>query len=574
MEEDFVYVDAGPFYMGSTEEEPLARDDEMPLHLVRMDGYWIWQREVSNTQYKDCVDAGVCTPPIDLGEGPSSYYNDPEFQNHPVVGVNWFQAAEYCEWRDARLPTEAEWEKTARGEFGQPFPWGEDEPNCDLNNMVGCFNQDPFTENIGQYPDGESEYEALDMAGNVWEWVSDWYAPDYYQYSPTVNPPGPGEGEYRVIRGGSYDAQEIDLRAAARLSGLPEDEFNNVGFRCVPLGLGSPAAAHAPFCQDTYTSYCRPPGDGEECEDPGVGTSDGGEEDDTPGQSSGLRFGALSCPDGSTNSFTLFVDDAASTNYEVTIDNEPVNCVVDPAYPDRLYCTGPAQTPLTSARIDVCPGEGGSSTAQIQGISPVAAPDTNPRIQGFTPVTNTPDVTLVGFQLPSGTGKTTGAPPLQGVSTTSGLDGYCPQGFYYDTQTGNCERSDGENCQEGWTYNPQSYRCEPDDGGACPEGTTYSTEIEACVPENGGECPDGYYFDPQTESCEPPGNYDGGGACPAGYFYDVNIHCCSPITTTTTTENGCQDGYYYDYELQRCMPTDDYGCGPNLTYNPYEGGCV
>lgn len=230
--EDYVYVDAGSFYMGSTDEDLLARDDEKPLHIVRLNGFWIWQREVSNTQYKECVDAGICTTPTDFGEGPSSYYNNPKYLHHPVVGVDWYQAAAYCEWRDARLPTEAEWEKAARGEQGLEYPWGNE---WDVNkaNTGNDQNEDQPLVPVGTYKTDVSPYGVFDMGGNVSEWVADWYQP---YPGATYNDDEYGE-KHKVVRGGGagigHYALSIFFRSARRQHTTPRTLGTDVGFRCV-----------------------------------------------------------------------------------------------------------------------------------------------------------------------------------------------------------------------------------------------------------------------------------------------------------------------------------------------------
>jgi len=232
---EMVYVPAGEFLMGSEDED--AFDDEKPEHTVYLDAYWIYQTEVTNAQYRQCVDEGECDVPSNVDQ-----FNNPDLDDHPVVYVSWFDADAYCQWAGGRLPTEAEWEKAARGTDGRKFPWGDtgvtgEKANyCDVNCEYEWLDEsqdDGYkrTAPVGSYPDGASPYGALDMAGNVWEWVGDWYDEDYYSQSPSINPQGPDSGEYRVLRGGSWSGNGRGLRASARGWYYPEvgDGF---GFRC------------------------------------------------------------------------------------------------------------------------------------------------------------------------------------------------------------------------------------------------------------------------------------------------------------------------------------------------------
>ena len=184
-----VYVPAGEFLMGSTDADLDAKADENPQHKVTMDTFWIDRTEVAKDQYQKCVDAGKCAVPVCSGTGIS---------DHPVVCVSWQDATNYCAWAGRRLPTEAEWEKAARGTDGRKYPWGNEAPDDKRLNYNANVGK---TSAVGSYPSGASPYGALDMAGNVWEWVADWYDQNYYTSSPAQNPAGPDAGQFRVGAG-------------------------------------------------------------------------------------------------------------------------------------------------------------------------------------------------------------------------------------------------------------------------------------------------------------------------------------------------------------------------------------
>jgi len=222
-----VNVPAGTFTMGSNDA---ASSGEKPAHSVYLDAYAIDKYEVTNRLYKFCVDAGVCPPLLWLSSDTrSNYYGNPEFDEYPVVNVDWNMAKAYCEWRGARLPTEAEWEKAARGTDGRTYPWGNDAPNKNLLN----YNQETGnTTKVGSYEAGRSFYGAYDMAGNVMEWVNDWYDEAYYQDSPLSNPLGPDTGQYKVLRGGSWATLDFDARSWSRRRYDPSSPNYINGFRC------------------------------------------------------------------------------------------------------------------------------------------------------------------------------------------------------------------------------------------------------------------------------------------------------------------------------------------------------
>jgi formylglycine-generating enzyme required for sulfatase activity len=205
--------------------------NEQPMHTVYLNSYYIDVYEVTNAEYKNCVDSGACELPISMRSYTrSSYYDNPQFSNYPVVYVTWEQAQNYCEWRGGRLPTEAEWEKAARGEGDvRPLPWGEG-LDCDKANYNQCNIGD--TVEVGSYPDGISPYGLYDMMGNVWEWVSDWYSETYYEISTDFNPLGPSTGSAKVLRGASFDEYTNEMHLSYRGYDTPVNATNEIGFRC------------------------------------------------------------------------------------------------------------------------------------------------------------------------------------------------------------------------------------------------------------------------------------------------------------------------------------------------------
>jgi len=217
-----IYIPTGSFTMGSNDEER-----EQPVHLVILSGFWIDKFEVTNIRYATCVNAGVCSPPSQ-----TDHFADPDYANHPIVFVDWNDAKNYCEWAGRRLPTEAEWEKAARGTDKRFYPWGNDYNKwCERVNYKECVGG---TTPVGSYPTGASPYGVLDMAGNAWEWVSDWYSESFYSADDLMtNPFGPFVGEHRVLRGGSWSSGRNYLRTTDRWRNIPTYASDFIGFRCV-----------------------------------------------------------------------------------------------------------------------------------------------------------------------------------------------------------------------------------------------------------------------------------------------------------------------------------------------------
>ncbi len=245
-----VYVPAGEFTMGTKAEDAFTEcqkyktschfdwnKDEEPPHTVELDAFWIDQNEVTNSMYARCVGDGKCNPPSSAKILSTNriypgyyYYGNAQFENYPVIYVSWSDASNYCEWANRRLPTEAEWEKAARGTDGQTYPWGNDAPNYGILNYDNAVG---YTTEVGRYLDGASPYGALDMAGNVTEWVADWYGESYYVASPISNPRGPNAGNFRVVRGGAWVFDwDLSIRSSNRSFHQLTYHSHEIGFRC------------------------------------------------------------------------------------------------------------------------------------------------------------------------------------------------------------------------------------------------------------------------------------------------------------------------------------------------------
>jgi formylglycine-generating enzyme required for sulfatase activity len=216
-------VPGGIFMMGSSHGDP----DEKPQHPVIMSAYYMDVNEVTNGLYQACVKAGDCSAPTDISSfyTRTSYYGNPEFDHYPVINVSWEQSQTYCDWRGARLPTEAEWEYAARGMDMRIYPWGK---TIDTGYANYAESQDENTSVVGFYEKGKSPFGMNDMAGNVWEWTADWYQP-----YPGNMAGSPAYGEsYRVIRGGSWSYLAEYLRTSNRYWTKPEESHFYLGFRC------------------------------------------------------------------------------------------------------------------------------------------------------------------------------------------------------------------------------------------------------------------------------------------------------------------------------------------------------
>jgi formylglycine-generating enzyme required for sulfatase activity len=249
-----VFVPAGAFWMGSSENDPAVEAHEKPQHLVTLDAYFIDQFEVTNAQFASFMNAAgdgsrerlwlaTEAAAVRIHQQDGLWQPDGGYEMHPVVETSWYGAEAYCQWAGKRLPTEAEWEKAARGPDKRIYPWGNEFDGtklnfCDINCEQAEWRNTNWSDGYAQtapvdsYADGVGPHGALNMAGNVWEWVADRYSPDYYVNSPRIAPQGPSVGEMRIHRGGSWDSAEWFVRTAYRYPALPGHHASTVGFRC------------------------------------------------------------------------------------------------------------------------------------------------------------------------------------------------------------------------------------------------------------------------------------------------------------------------------------------------------
>ncbi len=501
---DFVYVPSGEFIMGADSTEP---KDYTPAHTVNLNGFWIHQAEVTNQQYAQCVADGKCTVPN--SDPDEEYrYGSPIYANYPVVGVSWNQAQEFCSYIDARLPTEAEWEKTARGVEGKLYPWGDDAPSCDLLNYNDCLEPSE-PDNVRTYNNGTSPFEAMDMSGNVFEWVSDWYQSDYYASSPSSNPLGPEQGTKKVYRGGGYKTSDDEILSYLRFSLEPEKHAADIGFRCVLLGEdGEIPTPPAPPCQVVALN---PQPDEAltptpiSCSDPKISAYC--ELRPNGAAASGVIVDEIECPSGRLE----------STGF--TQNGFPLTCNLPGSGSLRWFCNDPSWAQGLSVKIGYCheyypvqlsiecpTGYKYNSTSTFCEPEGAWLPDP-PCPMGY--------VEVEGF----------GCLPDYWASGSG-----CPVGFYtvYFGSTALCIPMDECLLPDA----PES--CNPP---VCPEGETYDTARECCVqPEKPKQvCPVGWTFYEEKNVCVKPSIF----AKPCG-AQQVKIPFC-PTKTPTPTQPPSND---------------------------------
>jgi formylglycine-generating enzyme required for sulfatase activity len=219
-----VLIPSGEFAMGSDR----GQDDEQPVHRVSLNAFYLDAYEVTVSHFSVFLRSQKPDPPFKWTEALAGNQD-----NKPVIGVNWYDARDYCRWVGKRLPTEAEWEMAARGTEGRMYPWGDIPPTrAHANAGQTQWRGYDTLANVGRYEPGKTPEGAYDLAGNTWEWVADWYDPVYYQYSPRQNPTGPAAGPLRALRGGAWNNDAKSIRSANRAAYAPDARRNDVGFRC------------------------------------------------------------------------------------------------------------------------------------------------------------------------------------------------------------------------------------------------------------------------------------------------------------------------------------------------------
>jgi sulfatase modifying factor 1 len=239
-----VLIPAGDFLMGTAISNRDGGLDEYPQRTIFLSAFYIDVYEVTNGRYLSFIQATGHRLPENPRDKTLTLWKassvPDSFKDHPVVNVDWHDATAYCAWAGKRLPTEAQWERAARGPHGRRFPWGDSEPTQLLANYLNRWRNGAALEPVGSHPQGVSAEGVQDLQGNVWEWVSDWYDSHYYQHGPSRNPQGPADGTRRVIRGSGWESEAPLLRSAHRLSSDPKNRNHTLGFRCAMDAVPAP----------------------------------------------------------------------------------------------------------------------------------------------------------------------------------------------------------------------------------------------------------------------------------------------------------------------------------------------
>ncbi len=455
------YVPAGDFIMG-------MGVGNAPQKTITLDPYWIGTTDVTNKMYAQCVATANCAAPSqEIG---TPVYSNPEYGDYPVVGVTWDMAANYCKWDQGSLPTEAQWEKAARGSNAGVYPWGNDNVACDLLNYVGCLGH---TSAVSDYPTGRSPYGLFDMAGNVFQWVNDFYDDHAYDNMPAQNPTGPASGNMHVVRGSSFETEAAQLMSGIRHPAAAAYHSRDLGFRCV---VNQQPKAIAPYCQ---TSSYIPSG-------------------------SPAATGTCQVPDASVRGNYCagksgFTTVQISQDATFQVNTQGYNCIDSVVNGQRiLTCSGPDKS---SGDVTVCNASCSGAPTQT-GASASCDPgytlDSSTGACVYSPVSAQPGIAgcPAGYNLLDRGGQKVCALGLN-------QNGQCPAGTYFDGQYGACVSPSAapdapygidnsslasqafQGCAAGYNYDSKYQCCQASAAGAypgCPVGSKFDTAQKTCVP--------------------------------------------------------------------------------------------
>jgi formylglycine-generating enzyme required for sulfatase activity len=600
-----IYVPGGDFIMG---DPKATQGDNIPAHMVSVDGSWIHKIEVTNRMYSLCVTTGVCKPPIPDPNYPN-HYPKSDYANHPITSVTWQDAVDYCTWIGGRLPTEAEWEWSALGATGDPYPWGKEDPNCSRLNYLGCTPLGT-TAQVGSYGLGLSLFNVADMAGNVFEWVNDWYGENYYDTSPAANPTGPESGEYRVIRSSSFLSKAKSVPATLRSSQHPQSGRADLGFRCIMSGE---AVSNPPPPVCTMLSYEPIPR-----QPPSILP----QIDQSPAFSLNTfcRMGPNGNPYGTAA--IQFETGTDVANLNITSPQGALACTPDVNNPLFFNCAGSALHPGSPVTIEAC---------NLQQEIPLA-PQTCPcKIQGLIVTQEGAHIRVKWNATPQECsakiflklqcdGVNQMGITLPGNQTELVIDG-CPQPYTSQKVCVSCIDPNGNpgepacselpsqppptqtvaqvspTCPAFYQFNPTTNLCEyrpiglvqcnppdivvpgygclpPPQSGNCPVGyyaASYKDQ-PVCIPAGGplcqgstcpATCPKGLVFNSASFCCNYPPDMPP--VCPAGYVFDPSLSTC---VSTFLTPTGCTS---ISALIPVCAP-EQPGVTPSLIPGPT--GCL
>jgi formylglycine-generating enzyme required for sulfatase activity len=487
-----VYIPSSEFTMGNG-------GFDAPVRTVAVDGFWMYQTKVTNRMYAQCVSVGSCSAPTEELGGP--VYSNPEYANHPIVGVNWDQAQAYCSWAQGQLPTEAQWEKAARGTDGRTYPWGNDNPACDLLNLGYCSGR---TSEVDAFSDGVSPYGLYDMAGNLFEWVSDWYGEAYYSSAPTTNPTGPESGQYRSIRGSSFETDFDQAESAIRHFGAQVYHSRDLGFRCA---VAAPQLV-APYCQ--LAAYIPT----------GIIVANGCELPVT-------RVAGQYCVAG--NSYAT-VELPADATYEAARALKCEEAIVDGQR--ILTCLGPLAKESTN-EITVC-NPTCSNSPNITGATPTCDPgytlDPATGACNYAPIA--PQVSVAGCPVGYVLAERGG---VQSCVIGTNANGQCPAGLYFDGLASRCVAPTGS---VDAPYGINDPALAAGSYAGCAAGFSYNDTFQCCQAVSGGTypgCSPGYTFNAELGACSPGEIRLGGPGC---VVLDVTtLQCREPVDTCSPISN-------------------------------------